>query len=335
MPWMKTGDNAATYPRLMVTAVDRDADDRTVNEVAGWLWRCFAQSAGHITDYLVDEGTALSIAGGPSSYARMLGIARRAGLIGKRPALREGIRCVQLIEDPEFIHIRLKAEIEWDRQQRQDTSNPRLKVPILLRDGDACRYCGVVVVWTGRPSNRKATLDHLEPGKPATAETMVVACWICNSAARDKEIDDRPNLQPAPIRPFYGKHSAKYLTANGHPTAPSDDSQRPAIAADNAPQRPARQAATAPLSDPDNAHSSDPDTAQPCDPAEAGQRASDPAIGDALAELANGGINAVPLPTETGFVWSGRDGPGRVPASDVPRSRRSRRGRPRSADWSR
>ena len=63
MPWLRAGDNAATHPSVMALLTVRGADDRTANEVFGFVMRCAMQSAGHMTDYRVDLGTAHLLAG--------------------------------------------------------------------------------------------------------------------------------------------------------------------------------------------------------------------------------------------------------------------------------
>ena len=88
MPWTRTGDNAATYPRLMQVAGGRGADERTVNEVAGWLFRCAFQSAAHMTDYVIDAGTAWMLGGARTDD--LVRLAVKTGLLAKvKAALSE------------------------------------------------------------------------------------------------------------------------------------------------------------------------------------------------------------------------------------------------------
>lgn len=317
MPFLRAGDNSAMYPPIMGIAGYREADDRTVNEVFGWLFRLFTLSAGHMTDYRVDLGTAVTIAGGREPFERLLKLCVRAKVVQR--VRHDGEAMLRLVEDPEFLHLRLKAEVEWERQQRQDAQDPRLTIPVRLRDGDACRYCGIVVYWRGRRSTRSGSLDHVEPGAPAVLDQFVVACQGCNSGLRDVAGAERAHLRPPPAAPFYSAHTADWLTRNGHPVAASDDTKRPALA-DPAPQRPASA---------DNAPTSD--------PAPAGHRApsSDPVMDEAVR-------NAISLTKESSSMGSGRDGPGRVslgtaqPPSRPKRSARGRSargGRPRNGSW--
>lgn len=248
MPWMRTGDNAATYPALMSVAGDPGADERTVNEVFGFVTRCATLSAAHLTDYVIDAGTANMIGG--ARTPELIRLCVDAGLL-EPTTTTKGHTAWVLHQDPEFIHIRLKAEIEWERQQRRDTQDPALVVPVRHRDGDNCRWCGVLVQYRGKKTNRAATIDHLEPGKPGTVDTLVVACLGCNSARKDNvELwADNHQLRPAPSAPRYGKWTAKYLTDNGWPVEAnvSSDDAAPQAAADPAPDgvRPAAPAAAA------------------------------------------------------------------------------------------
>lgn len=219
MAWTRTGDDAATYPRLMQTAGVDGADERTVNEIAGWISRMAWQSAAHLTDYIVDVGTAYMLGG--ARTPELVRIAKRVGLLTDATTTA-GLPAFKIIDDPEFIHIRLRKEVEWERQQGKDTRDTTLTVHVRRRDGDQCRWCRVVVQWRGRSSNRTGTIDHLHPGVPGTVETMVVACKRCNSSRQDNPQwqDDHPLLDP-PSAPLYGKWTAEFLTDNGYPTEPN------------------------------------------------------------------------------------------------------------------
>ncbi|WP_370246921.1 hypothetical protein [Nocardioides sp.] len=214
------GDNAATYPKLLQIAAYPGADDRAVNEVFGWLYRCATQSAAWLTDYVIDSGTAHMLGG-----ARTPTLARwcvRAGLL--TPIKASGIPAWVLLNDPAFIHIRTKVELEWEAQRRADTSNTHITVPVRARDGDQCRYCGIVVQWSGPKTNRRAEYDHRHFGQAATVDTLVVACRSCNGArSNDPEWDLVHPIRAAPDKPFYGKTTATFLTRNGRPTVPNFD----------------------------------------------------------------------------------------------------------------
>lgn len=218
MPWARLGDNSATYPKLMQIAGYRGADERAVNEVRGWLLACATQSASHMTDYVVDAGTAQLFGGGRTKV--LVKWCVQAGLL--TPTKVGGATAWTIINDPEFIHIRTREEVEWDRQRNRDVADTALIVPVRLRDGDNCRYCGVLVQWRGRKSNRSAEYDHRVPGQAATVETLVVACRRCNGARQaNPQWDDDHPLRPVPLAPRYGRVSADFLTENGYPTTPN------------------------------------------------------------------------------------------------------------------
>lgn len=231
---MKNGDNAATYPALMSVAGMEGSDERAINEVAGFLWRASTLAAAHNTDYGADIGTLYMLGGSRTSL--ILGWCERAGLMTKIE--EDGLTSYSIIADPEFIHMRLRDEIEWERQQRADTRDHRLTVPVRLRDGDNCRWCGISVTWRGRTSNRSGEYDHLVPGTAATIDTLVVACRSCNGARKggsEEQLaawEDKHALRPVPTKPRYGKSTAQYLQDNGHPHITEN------IRSDEAPERP-------------------------------------------------------------------------------------------------
>ena len=230
MPWMKVGDESDTFPLLMDLAAFEGFDHRTMNEVQGFVFRCAAYSAKHLTDSIVDLGVIAMYAGSESE--RLIRLCTEVGLMSWVEV--DGRRKLKLVENPDYINIRTKEEIEHERQQNRDNRDPAIKGPVLLRDGDTCRWCETPVYWTGKPSARKGTLDHLKPGQAATVDTMVVACWRCNSARKQDESDtwakEHP-LVPAPARPRYGKATTKYLEGLGLLIPPVSTSDASADAA--------------------------------------------------------------------------------------------------------
>lgn len=319
MAWQRSGDTGASHPAIMGVRRDRAADERTVNEVAGFIWRLSLQSAAHLTDYVVEVGTVEMI-GGPR-WEVLVRLALKTGLL-TRVKGQPGV--YRLIEDPDLIHIRLKEEVEWERQQRADARNIALVVQVRLRDGDNCRWCGVSVVWPGKKTARSGELDHLKPGSAATVETYVVACARCNSArgADHETWDTAHELRPAPARPRYSTWTAKFLTANGYETEPTsdepqDDDVRPAPAqsADTAPKRVR------------------PATAQSDDPAPApGVRANSPGISPdsenrGLSNRVRPGRVGNGLGLGTGLGQGSGEGLGPPPPKARRRGRRGRGGR--------
>lgn len=213
MPWLKTSDQAGTHPRVLGVAGLPGADARTVNEVFGFVSRLATLAAGHMTDYLVDVGTIMMVAG-PTETERLLKLARRAGLMepvpGHTPARW------RIVEDPELLHMRSAEEVTWDRQRKRDLANKDLTAYVRHRDGDACRYCRRTVNWRDRKSARGGTYDHVIPGQAATRDTLVVACFGCN-----RQRGANPTLQPGPppAQPLYGPETRSYLEAQGYEVA--------------------------------------------------------------------------------------------------------------------
>ena len=221
MPWSRTGDNAFTYPKLLAVAGLPGAPASAVNEVYGFFHAMADQTAAHVTDYVVNVGVVQTAARG-SRWKKLVDWCVRVGLM--TPIEIEGNEGLHwlLINDDKFIHIRTKAELEREAQHRKDVKNLNVIVPVRLRDGDNCRWCGYEVKWLGAPSNRSAEYDHLIFGKAATVDTLVVACRHCNGSRQDDpEWEQTHPLRPPPTVPNYGDVTARFLTRNGHPTEPN------------------------------------------------------------------------------------------------------------------
>jgi hypothetical protein len=324
MPWTKSGDTAASYPRLLAVDELPDAEDSSVNEVTGFIVRLFFHSAGHMTDYEVGFGDIKLFGNGRHEHLVKLALA--TGLMTHISGRGRTAR-YRLVEDPEFMHLRKRAEVMWDRQRDADRRNPDLTMPVRLRDGDACRYCNQVVSWTDHKSGRGATYDHRDPGQPATVETYVVACRKCNGQRlNDPDADANLPLLPTPPIPIYQDKTRELLEKYFGPERVAARLGQPAP--DTAEQR---------LSDPETPRT---DTARPEGPATrqdgAARRAE--AAGDPDGASADPGS----LPGSRsgnrdgsgrvgpGLAGTGRDGSGQEGtglAGSPPRKRGRRRGR--------
>ena len=217
MSWLKASDTAAMHPRVLAVAGQAGADPRCVNEVFGFVARCAIYCAQYRGDYVIDAANYMTM--GFGDHERLIGLAVGAGLM--EWAEEGGQRVLRLLDDEEdFLHMLSKEESEWARQRDRDNRDVTLKGPVLLRDGDNCRYCGVRVTWRGRSSgSRRGTLDHRVPGKPGTVDTLVVACTKCNSARQDDETGawDRAHpLMSVPRKPLWGKVTARFLEDHGY-----------------------------------------------------------------------------------------------------------------------
>lgn len=342
MTWTRGSDDAGSYPDLMKVAGHADADERLVNELAGFVFRCYFQVARHTTDYVVDPGTAQMI--GLSRWSALVALAEWAGLM--TPIDKDGIKQWVMKADPSFMHVPTRAEIEWARQRKKDLDDPRLWVGILLRDGDNCRWCGIIVHWSGPKTSRSGVFDHLEPGQPGTVATMVTACSQCNQGRGADTVawDSRHTLRPEPKRPIFGQHTAGRLTRNGWPTEPNHasdqttatagaDTARPDQAVRSATPTPSsgRATAAAGTARPDQAvRPAAPAAADPAPSGGATRSATAPAHEVAESRPSLAGVSDSQSP-ESSLPGSGRDGSGDQPPTERPQGagggKRKRRGK--------
>lgn len=225
MPWARLTDTAATHPIVLAVAEHPDADDRSVNEVFGFMLRLAAMSAQYLTDYVFWYSSAVQMAGSKSQADHLLELAAFAGYGVQDVEPGSGRRFFRLVADPDFVHIKTAEEVAWERDRKANNGDLSIIVPVRWRDGDACRYCGKVVNWADRKGGKGGTYDHRLPGQSGTWHSEVVACRSCNSirgnaskglppsegmAAADRI---RPLLTP-PDRPYYSPRTREWL--NGH-----------------------------------------------------------------------------------------------------------------------
>jgi hypothetical protein len=372
--WKKESDTAAYHPIVLAPMAVVDWPQQLTahdfaNVVWGFISRAATQSASFKTDYVVQAGTLVSLAG--SNWQHWVAVAVKAGYLSP-VTLDDGSQAWLLVEDSEdLFHIRRKAEIDWERQRRRDTNLPSLIVPVRLRDGDGCRYCGVIVVWGVQQGGRGGTYDHRVPGQAAQSpHDLRVACRACNGVRADRpDADEALPARPAPDRPFYGQQTVALLAKHGH-TVPKGNAKRhrapaQADASDPAPsrtprsststaqrpeshsgtaQRPGRQPDTAAKHAPHAAPTSPsmrskqrpgsrPDTAQR-DPEATGTprlASNNTPSAELPRNQPNGGLRSPDTPGRDG-TGSGREPSVPVPATGRKRRSRGRRSRPRQED---
>lgn len=343
MPWLKLGDTAANHPIAVAALEHPDGSTQLLNEVFGWAVRCALQSTAHLTDYVITRGTALQIAG-ESRADLVFDVATFCGYITETEY--QGRAAFKLHDDPEFIHMRTKEEVEWERQRKTDNRNPALIAPVRHRDGDACRYCGLVVNWRARTGRIAGTYDHRQPGRAATVETLVVACTACNKTRGDAaDADTRTPLLEPPLKPYYSQHTREWFAAsdwanrNGYALPPAHGpeiphGQRPAPAGNATTVE--QRTGTPPAPAPTRQHPGGPPASAPPvipNPVAPGRTEQEPAAttsprpgptgagrgGSGRAGLGGGGTGADPPPPEA------------TPQHSSPRRTRRGRRRPTSS----
>lgn len=238
MAWLKSSDTSYDHPVVLAPLTwpaehlgGLDPHDMA-SVLYGLVWRCATYCAQKGLDYVVPETVVAQMAG--AAWRERAAQAARAGY---------WVRCEDgaswlLLDDAEHLfHIRRKAEIDWEKARKRDTSNSALTVPVRLRDGDGCRYCGVIVQWSARRGARAGTYDHRTPGAPAKSpDDLVVACASCNGTRADNPDAEAWPLRPAPIEPYYGPDTIRFLARYGrHITAPGDPAPGGTTPSDPAP----------------------------------------------------------------------------------------------------
>jgi 5-methylcytosine-specific restriction endonuclease McrA len=369
MPWARVGDTAANHPTALAVLEHQLADERIVNELFGFVMRCSTQSAAHTTDYVINRGTAIQMAGGMQRANELLMLAVYSGYMVEQTTIDEdgtprlGYR---ILDDPDFIHLRTKAEIDWERQRRNDTARPELVIPVRLRDGDACRYCLKVVRWGAQNGRLGATYDHRTPGRQATSESdLVVACRACNSGRKDNPNADQDYpLQPAPERAYFSESTVLWLRehdyvkrmgiqvpeASGKQLQPGDDTGNgttgPATAGNGSTGQHEGNGITGPETA-GNGSTGQHEGNGTTGPETAGNGSTGKHEGNGTTGLQDPDCQHIANPAKhltdgTGIHGTGRDGSGRVGKGREPSSaqapskpssqssRRPRRGRPRS-----
>lgn len=224
MPWLKVSDTAANHPIVFHALELDDAYDGIVNELWGFVFRCAANAAQYLTDYVVSQGTAINMAGGSIDRARMLlDCAVKCGYMTPMHD-EQGRKAYLLVKDSDLFHMFTRNELEWERMRKADIDDTDLTGRVRMRDGDACRWCGKIVDWNNRRGARGGTYDHVYPGESAKGypERLIVCCKSCNSARGKDLVGWDRVLLPVPEEPYISNETAKQLAKWGFTVTPSD-----------------------------------------------------------------------------------------------------------------
>ncbi|PFG27412.1 hypothetical protein [Corynebacterium renale] len=211
MAWLRVGDNIVTHPLMSRLLEACEYDHALKNEAFGLFISMATVSAAHLTDYVVEPGLVGQFA--PGHETRLLDVLREAGLVKNHKDEATSRWLYALENDEEFVHMRSKAEVELDRDRQRDRRNPELSIPVRVRDGDQCRWCGKTLNFNDHKSARGGTIDSLNGHEESTVDTLVVSCRACNSARKDGEGKNFV-LRPVPTDPWYRPQTIKWI--NNH-----------------------------------------------------------------------------------------------------------------------
>ncbi|MCW2674814.1 MAG: hypothetical protein JWP14_3403 [Frankiales bacterium] len=215
MAWVRNDDQAADHPKVLRAASSpRPKDlvlgpDAFAGAVYGLVSLCASWSASKLQDGWVPESQLRRVAGRDADLIGRSAV--RAGFLSKKER-RDGDWGWWIVQDDLLFHIRSKAEIDAEKKYRSMLRNPDVYGPIRKRDGDQCRYCGVVVIWKDNKSARGGLLEHVIPGE----DDLVVACRGCNGIKGDNPPEAAGlTLQPPPREPYYSDYSRNLLIKLG------------------------------------------------------------------------------------------------------------------------
>ena len=200
MPWVRGGDTAHSHRKLL-RAQERDAVRGLA--VFGFVHACASWSSQELLDGFISESACRRI-GGEDTYLQLVKDAQAAGMMqrgrARGPAGERGWAVAN--DDPDFLHIRLKEEVERDRDKSRATRQIGPQRDVRLRDGDQCRYCGKTVNWNDRRSARGGTYDHPDPDGPRHVRRLLLPVQPGQDRPHRSAVGRRRRPHPpAPARP--------------------------------------------------------------------------------------------------------------------------------------
>lgn len=204
MAWVKWSDTANSHRCFMKLAevAAESGDARLETEVKGAVFSLAQWSAQTWSDYVIPWGVAIKILG--MGRARpLVDVMVDVGLLIDCSTEEEKV--YKLIEDEQgLFHIIKRSDKLMGAKRKRDRNRGALVVPVLLRDGAACRYTGEPVNFKSTNSDDGGTFDHRAPDEETTPDNYVVASRGANIARGEVPDPDRqlPLMDP-PDSPVY------------------------------------------------------------------------------------------------------------------------------------
>ncbi|CAB0715982.1 HNH endonuclease [Corynebacterium diphtheriae] len=213
MAWIRVGDTfnqAKEWTRAAELAIMRK-DERLVDELKGVALSLYFQSAVSWSDYEISLGAAAIIIR-QSRFDRVIADLKTIGVLSDLPPI-DGVPRWKLLERKDFVHIIKEREKLMATKRKRDVNKGSLVVPVLLRDGSTCRYCGIDVNWKDNKNDDGGTFDHRCPEDETTVENFVVCCRGCNQLRGSiPDADMELPLLPAPVDPLYDDDLLKKIS---------------------------------------------------------------------------------------------------------------------------
>jgi 5-methylcytosine-specific restriction endonuclease McrA len=162
MPWFNVDDGFAFHRKAV----------KAGNSAIGLWTRAGSLCAQQLTDGFV-----------PAEMVKVLGTAAQARKLVAAGLWVEVEGGFQFHEWTEYQRTRdqVVADRAYAARKSSLYRDPDLLKAVRRRDGDRCRYCGALVIWTDRRGPAGATFDHVDPSGSNALENLVVACRSCNS----------------------------------------------------------------------------------------------------------------------------------------------------------
>ena len=172
MSWSRMGDSILIHPLMARLLESSGLNHALKNECFGVVAQLVSMSAAHLTDYIIEYGQVAQVA--PGREEIVIDTLVKAGILFRVEA--NGRKVLRIVDEPEFLHNRLREEVMTDRNRAADKRKPELLYPVRVRDGDICRWCGKTVDWKD-PARRCLTPrrhGHGPPHNPATAACLLL-----------------------------------------------------------------------------------------------------------------------------------------------------------------
>lgn len=210
MTWTKLSDTLHSHPKWTNASVDAKALWTTAASYCGaYLTNGEVHAAEHLPTIAIETF-------GPTPSAFRKAKKAAAELVDRR--LWETTSAGWKFHDwrdnnPTAAQVKQKRKKDRRRSDlHKTTEGKQVKKIVRERDGDWCRYCGIVVRWGANRATDGGTYDHIDPEGPNTVENLVVACNYCNGRKQDCLPEDAGmELRPEPLaarRPRIARPSA-------------------------------------------------------------------------------------------------------------------------------
>ncbi len=181
MAWLRIGDTLHSCPQVVALGGQRLPAMGVY--LLAYSWAAEHCTGGQIGDLVPVTQLRMWHLDSDLDLDVLVRALERVGLVARRRSRhRQWGECLVFITDDTLAHALTAEEVAINRAPKIPAD---VRLRVIARDGDQCRWDGTIVVPAHRKGGRRRQIDHVVNDGGHTLDNLVVACSFCNGLKAD------------------------------------------------------------------------------------------------------------------------------------------------------